>query len=492
MKKKTIFISAYRDFSIRYFLYSPVLDVLRQDNIRVVIFFKDADLEYYRSRFNSENISLEPILYEDALKQIKGSRLSRFFVLVRKCMHGRRGRIRNSTDDVRRFQYREQLGKNLFGWIRYAGLLMLAGLGERVLRIREWIVFFESMLFPGRIYDRVIEKYRPDMLLVSSLGHMIDPLFMRAARKFGCQVVSVMRNFDAPTTKDYRGAEIDAVIAWNKVMQEEVRIFHDIPSENIHVEGIAHWDFYFDGTLKLRPKEQFKKENGLTENRRIIFYATSGFKLFRRSFDVIEQLLDAIETNRIFPASQLLVRLHPAYLVRDDREGGQVLDRYRQRIESIHERYGELISFVPPRLRFLHQGIDTPNDDMYRLAETFHYADVLLNEYSTVMIEATIFDLPIINVGLHQYRDTDKPMKYIEKFTHIQRLIQTGAAKNVYTMDDLVSAINRYLEDPSLDRNGRRRLFEQEITTNIGQAGLSTGKRILALLEGAEPGKGRV
>ena len=47
--KKTIFISAYRNISIRYYLHTNILDKLRKDkNIRLVIFVKDNDVNYYQ------------------------------------------------------------------------------------------------------------------------------------------------------------------------------------------------------------------------------------------------------------------------------------------------------------------------------------------------------------------------------------------------------------------------------------------------------------
>ena len=320
------------------------------------------------------------------------------------------------------------------------------------------------------------------MLIVTSLGHMIDPLFMRAASRHGASVVAIMRNFDAPTTKDYRGAHIDHVVAWNPIMEKEVRIFHDLPRERIHVGGIAHWDFYFNGQYKVREKPFFLKENRLSKDRKIIFYATSGFKLFSRSFDVIIQLLSAAENNRFRDPVQFLVRLHPAYLSKNNTGEGQVIDRYRKQMADIERRYPNLVSFVPPDMRFLTDGIDTPVEDMYKLADTFTHADILLNEYSTVMIESTIFDLPIINVGLYNYRDTEKPISYLENFTHIKRLLKSGASKNAYTFDQLVTYINDYLEDPAKDRQARKCLFAQEINTHIGEAGSATAAILRKLI----------
>ena len=99
------------------------------------------------------------------------------------------------------------------------------------------------------------------------------------------------------------------------------------------------------------------------------------------------------------------------------------------------------------------------------------------------MIEGSIFDIPIINVALGKFRDTDHPISVLEDLNHIQRVIETGATRQVYNMGQLIDQINQYLSNPQLDSQNRKRLVKQEITTNIGNAGESIGKYISSLIE---------
>ncbi len=123
-----------------------------------------------------------------------------------------------------------------------------------------------------------------------------------------------------------------------------------------------------------------------------------------------------------------------------------------------------------------------PLEDMYLLAETLYHSDLLLSEYSTVMIEAAIFDLPVINVGLFNFRGTDKPASFLENYTHIKRILRHSASKNAYTFDQLFEYINYYLEDPGRDSENRRQLIDAEITTNRGTAGKAIGKMLVDLI----------
>ena len=483
----TVFVSAYRNFSIRYILYSGILDQLKKQKVRIVVFVKDNDVEYYRRHLGGENIIFEPVLFEKAHRQLKSNQLGNLFVLIRKCMSGAEDGYQNTTDQVRIYQYGKELSATLQGRIKFQLVKALAMLGKKVRAVRKGLVRIESSLFPGKLYDRYFDEYSPQMLIVSSLGYMIDPFLMRAAKRRRCRVISIVHSWDNPTTKDYRGAEPDHVITWNEIMKREVNVFHDLPNDRISVGGIAHWDFYFNGSFKPRSKEEFLDSNSLTRDRKLIFYATSNFVLFRRTFDVIEQLLSLMENGSLGFSSQLLVRLHPGYLLRERGRDGQVIDRYKARMDALKERYGALVQFTLPMMTVLNDDIDMPPEDMYYLAETLYHSDVVLTEYSTLMIEASIFDVPVINVGLYNFRDTEKPASFLENYTHIKRVLKPGASRNAYSMEDLKKYIEEYLGDRSIDRDKRKRLVDQEITTNRGCASTVIGNMLVRLVAADRP-----
>lgn len=479
MRRKTVFISAYRNFSVRYILYSDIFKQLRENkDLKIVIFLKDNDLEYYRSKLGSDNVIFEPILFEKALNLLKSNHLSVFFVLVRKCMSGSVKGYENITDKTRISQYGEQFSKSLKGKLFFSAVRMCAALGKSSLQFRKMFVWLEELFFRGTIYDFYFRKYKPDILIISSVGYMIDPYFIRSAKRHRCKVASIIHSWDNTTTKDYRGANPDIVITWNNIMKQEVNIFHDVPEEKIWVGGIAHWDFYFNNNFTPRSKKEFLESHGLSQGKKIIFYGTSSYINFRNTFDVVEQLLENLSGEPV----QLLVRLHPMYLLKQRGKNVQVVEQYKRRIDKLKAQYGNRVVFNLPAMKMLNDDIDMPIEDMNNLAEMLSYSDVLLTEYSTLMIEAAIFDLPVINVGLYNYRDTDKPASYFEERMHIKRIIETGAPKNAYTIGQLYEYIKWYLEDPSRDRELRKKLVDQEVDTNRGHAGEQIANYIYDLL----------
>jgi len=488
-KFKTIFISLCRNFSVRYILYTDIFQVLKNQGYRIILFFKDDSVEFYKERFKDTDCILEPVFFNEAFAESRASFWARLFLVTRKCLSGATEEMENSTDRVRLFQYEKQMSKNLRGWLEFQIVRFWTALGKRSHFVRTSLVALESFLFPGKMYDCYFKKYKPQMLIVSSVGYFIDPLFMRSAKRYQCKVASIVHSWDNPSTKDYRGAKTDHVIAWNELMKKEIEVFHDIPAEKIFVGGIAHWDFYFDGSFKPKSKVEFLKQYGLKEGRKLLFYGTSSHLIFRNTFDTIEMLLEKIRQGRFGDSVQLLVRLHPNYLLKQRKKEGQVLELFQERMDAFQKKYGDIIAFNIPKMTFLKSDVDMPLEDMRTLAENLYHADVLLNEYSTLMIEAAIFDKPIINVGLHHYRDTEKPAWFLETFTHIKRILKTDCTKNAHTEEELLTAIDEYLKNPSLDREKRKRLVEQEAPTNRGSAGKKIGEHLVALIEKKELGK---
>ena len=117
---------------------------------------------------------------------------------------------------------------------------------------------------------------------------------------------------------------------------------------------------------------------------------------------------------------------------------------------------------------------------MVRHTAMLKRCDVLLTEYSTLMIEAAIFDKPIVNVGFGRYRDTKRSASYVESFTHVKRVLNTGACRNAYNFDELCDAISEALIDPEKRSLARQQLCQQEVEIRFGDA----AKKIAEIVTG--------
>ena len=84
-----------------------------------------------------------------------------------------------------------------------------------------------------------------------------------------------------------------------------------------------------------------------------------------------------------------------------------------------------------------------------------------------------IHDRPVVNLGV----DVNDPPPYggplrevYYRFDHYLKVLDSGAVRVAWSADDLCEHINRYLEDPTLDREGRRRLVDLQVGRPVGTA----------------------
>ena len=92
------------------------------------------------------------------------------------------------------------------------------------------------------------------------------------------------------------------------------------------------------------------------------------------------------------------------------------------------------------------------------------HSDVVVNVASTLAIEAAIFDTPVVNVSF----DGETPSEWVRsarryyRFTHYVNITRHDAVRVAETPAQLVEQVGRYLDDPSLDRDGRRQVVLEQ------------------------------
>ena len=159
----------------------------------------------------------------------------------------------------------------------------------------------------------------------------------------------------------------------------------------------------------------------------------------------------------------------------------RVVEKYQERIDKLKQRFSGLLYFDYPKLEYLTDDIDMPNEDMYRQADLLRHADVLLTEYSTLVLEATFYDLPVVNISLYNFRNTDKPLAYFENYTHIRKLMDEKVMRTAYDYDQLFQHIKDYLSDRNLDSQNRQSMKRKFAHANPGDAATVIGRYLIDL-----------
>jgi CDP-glycerol glycerophosphotransferase (TagB/SpsB family) len=125
---------------------------------------------------------------------------------------------------------------------------------------------------------------------------------------------------------------------------------------------------------------------------------------------------------------------------------------------------------------------------MYGLAELMKYTAVNVNVASTITIDAAALDTPVVNVAF----DGQVTKPYLEScaryydYEHYKRIVDTGGVRIARNTDEMMQAIQAYLDDPSLESEGRRRIREEQCWKLDGNSGRRIAEYLIRLM-GEEP-----
>ena len=319
--------------------------------------------------------------------------------------------------------------------------------------------------------ERVFDRHRPSLVAAASPGLIFSEIpVLRTARRHGIPTMAVDLSWDNLTNKFFPPRQVDRLVLWNSGMRDEAQELHGYHRDRIAVTGPPQFDSYFTGQRSSRA--DFCRRVGLDPARRLITVATIPASKFPFHEFVIDRLIDALESGAIREPADVLVRLHPRA---DLLEYAKYADRPHVVVEKAFRR------------------TDTPSGDgmdadfmkenTSHLADTLYHSDVVLNVASTIAIEASIFDTPVINIGFDgQPGPNDSLMQWHYGSTHFQKVVRSGAVRIAQSGSEMVDLVNMYFADPSTDADGRHRVVVEQCEFTDGRSAERVAAEIVGQL----------
>lgn len=486
-KKRCIFLYVSQGFAVRYLLRTDILKTLRESSVQLVILTPNGDEPVFRQVFESENVKVEKCNHKAYESYLDRSRMERILINLRAFILN--GKYNTRTVDDFRTIYRKQRG-----WIRENGLISWSKgiLWETVSNIlklsktlRRALIDFESQFYCQKFHGELFRKYSPDLVVTTALcGFEYNEFVAREAKHHGVPTCSVILSWDNTSGLGMPGYNPDHVIAWTENMKRELMELNDIKEKKIFIGGVAHFDPYYRSDSILAKEELFQ-QLGLNPKRKTIFYATKSPKRFPWGPELVADLAKAIDEGKIKESPQILVRIHPLHYRTS--EGRLIFKDIMESYEKVAKEYPCVVLNIPWTVS-RKMDFDLADSETLLVASILKHSDVMINMFSTMVIEAAIFQLPSINIAIREKCKADFGksrqdimIDYVQ--THNQRVIKTNGVKTVFTMNELYTALNQYLENPDLDREGRGEIIQNEAGPYRGEAGRKIGRHILSLVE---------
>jgi len=368
--------------------------------------------------------------------------------------------------------------------LRFRAVKLVKRLGARRL-LKRWIQVRRRLFPVGEARDE-LARLQPDVILVGTLGHSPDSYaFLRAAAQRGIPTLCNIASWDKLTVKEYVLERPDKLAVWNELNRDEAVALHGFAPGDVYVAGVPHFDLYAEPRT-YSDRAAFCAAHGLDPARRLLLLTLQPLDICQNLDEVIAALARALSDGRFACACQLLIRPHPwAYF---KRAPGKGTEEDLQRYEALHPFIrGNRPDGVSHRLYGGQRADHAPG-----LATALYHADVVLDYYGTVALEANLLQRPVVYIDNRSFtppppqRHARFDMNYAQ-FTHLQYPIQAGIGRTATTEAELIAAINDYLLDPNRDWTARRQAVRRLCFATDGRSSRRLAQAIVSLARGVWP-----
>lgn len=311
-----------------------------------------------------------------------------------------------------------------------------------------------------QVYKAMLARWRADAVFCTHQRPSVVLPIVMAAREMGIPTATFIFSWDNLTSKGRIAAPFDHFLVWSRLMKEELlRYYPDVSEDRVHIVGTPQFEAYGDPN-QLVPREEFCRRIGADPGRPLICYSGGDTTTCPNEPRQLASVMELARRGAFEGNPQWLFRPSPA-----DRGG---------RFGWVKEQYPEMI-FRQPAWIYPREGgwtnIVPTQQDVWFLANLTAHADVNVNVASTMTLDFALRDKPVVNIGF-DVDEEGRSREWLEyySFDHYRPVVELGAARVARSPEELAEHVNAYLRDPSLDREGRRRLVELEVGAPVGQS----------------------
>lgn len=342
-------------------------------------------------------------------------------------------------------------------------------------RIGGWLVKRAIRLVdPVRLYrwldglDLALNRSTRHVALLQQLGVKLyfathatsfwEEDLLRSAMQAGIPRLYMVLSWDHLSSKVLLHQNFARVFVWNRHTRDELlETYPGYRPEQVVVVGIPQYDAFLQ-----RPTTTYAEwcsSHGLDPRRRTILFSTMPQVRHDQQHVIIEDLLAAIVAGREVPGDlQVLIKCHPF----------DSFDGYR----ALLGRYpvGLRPTTLAPGQDF-DEWLPSPHE-IEESRDCLYHCLMNINIFSTVTIEAAWFDRPVIHIGYDPLPIPPGriPCHEYYNWEHFKHIMAKDPSVLVHDRTELLSAVREYASDPSLKREGRRRVVEEYIGDGIGGA----------------------
>ncbi len=306
-----------------------------------------------------------------------------------------------------------------------------------------------------------LKQLRPSLVVATSCVIWAEEAYIMAARDLGIPTLGCIQSFDALTSRP-QIAPCDDFSVWNQRMQNQLLTFHpQVAKSRVHITGAPQFDFH--GRDEFRwTREETLTRLGLPPGTRYVLYAANSFHQTPTEADLIAEFAQRCKRSLKLCNHMIVTRLHPQ-------------DNYQRWAGKLMNAPNLVVS--QPTTRSWHF---SKAEEQALLVNSLRYADVCLNMWSTMSLDAAAVGTPAVCVGfaLEAGSKEDRFCHMAYETDFYAPIIESGGVRLAQNMDQLVTEVTAYVADRTRDQHQREKLA----ATDCGLVDGKTAERIAGLI----------
>ena len=323
------------------------------------------------------------------------------------------------------------------------------------------------VLNPTNYYTEFYRKKNPSLVFNTSHVHSRNATqAVQAAQWLGIPTATFIFSWDNLTSQGRIILPYDYFLVWNETLKHQLLdMYQRIKPENVIVTGTPQFDSHFREETYLN-RDEYCEMIGADPSRPIVLYTTGMANHMPGEPEIVEQIADMLLDYPPKERPQLLVRVYAKDLT--------------GRFNDLRNRRDDIIFSDP---LWEPEWLTPKPEDALLLANALRHCAVGINVASTVSLELCMFDKQVINVGYNPPSVPKEVLSYKDyyEFDHYKPVVESGAVRVAYTLEEMVQLIRAALEEPCRDNAARNRLIDQMFGSTLD--GRSADRVAEALLE---------
>ena len=457
METRTILITAFHAFITKNILNTGVFKtLLGEKDLKIVLVVPEGKESFFKEKYEKNNVFVIGISNNLLLEEKNTKFLSRWSHLL----------IDANYPTYKRHERLDSSG-TFFAYIKFFVETALTKLmsGRKFINniLRKFAL--TSVKHPA-VVD-IFDKYKPDIVFSTDAFDESDCLFAIEAKRRKIFLVGMVRSWDNCYSKGLMRVIPDKLVVNNETIKDEAVNMHQVPAEDIAVLGSPQYDSFVNN--KRTPKEEFCNSMNLDSNKKLITFAPAGRILSNIDGQIIEMLKNAIDSGKFKYPVQFLIRNHPNHPAD--------ISSIANRKDMVVEDPGKAFNKNP-------KDTELTLSDSEHLADELFYSDIVMWVATTLGMDAIVFDKPQIVVDFdgHEDRPYYKSVRRYHDEDHMKKMLALGGVTVAMSENELISAINHYLEDPSWNKEGRELVRKQQFHGLDGKAGVRIGRYLVSFI----------